>query len=221
MINNNEIIYALMIVVRVMSNLVCLLVLKRANEVQQLASPTSALQQTADRLDGIYALRLLSETLDAHQTAFHTLSIRQLFMGGNHHLGEYKHCVENYTRRMLLLAVVACLLVASLAVCVLGRCRAIPATQRIGEVQATDYYRLEPHRCTWCPDPYCCPCCPEYRYPKPSCPTCPHSTCCRCCPAPGCPCCSNPDCCNSLGCNCRESHCCVTRGCLRHPNPVT
>lgn len=222
MINNSESIYALLIVARVMSNLVCYMVLEHAIELQQLVATTRALQQTADHLDRMYFAEPLPAALEAYHTAGHAHPIGQLFIVRNHHLGKYKHSPEYYMWQMLRLTAVACLFVVLMAV-VLVSCPASPVTERITTDQATDDRPPEPqlpHRCTWCPDTHCCPCCPEYRWPKPSCRSCPHSSCCRCCPAPGCPCCSNPDCCNSLGCNCRESHCCVTQGCLRHSNPM-
>ncbi|MPC64275.1 hypothetical protein E2C01_058387 [Portunus trituberculatus] len=231
--DNIERIYILLIATWVVSNLVCLLVLHRSLEVQQLMAKTRLLQQTADRLDGTFGVKLLSLFLNVHCMPCRAPSIRQLFIGGNNRLARFKQCVDNHVREMFYLVAVAGLLMAGLlvagilvaffAVCVVARCRAIPVTQRMNETQMADCDRLKPYRCTWCPDTHCCPCCPEYPRLNPSCRSCPRSTCCRCCPAPGCSCCTNPDCCNSLGCICPESHCCVTWGCLHHTrtNPST
>lgn len=226
--NNIKSIYLLLIATRVVSNLVCLFVLHRSLEVQQLMAKTRLLQQTADSLDGTFGVRFLSLFLDIPYMACRAPSIKEFFLDGNNHLDKFKQCLDNYVRQMFYLVAIAGLLVAgplvaSFAVCMVACYRAIPVTQRMSETHVADCDRLQPYRCTWCPDTHCCPCCPEYPRLKPSCHSCPRSTCCRCCPAPGCSCCTNPDCCNSLGCICPESHCCVTRGCLHHTrtNPST
>ena len=213
---------ALLIVGRVMSILVCLLVLQRSHEVQQLMATTCVLQQTIDHLEEMYGVRFLHVFLDTHHKVCQTPSIRLLFMGGKDHFIEHKHCLESYMRRMFCLASVAAILVISLGMYIFARYRVILVMQNtIVRKQGADCCRPELHRCTWCPDTYCCSCCPEYRYSTLRCTSCSHSICCRCCPAPGCPCCSNSDCCNSMGCICPESHCCVTQGCLCHTNNLT